>query len=86
MLAGFAEYFSDSLSTHAKKGVSERAIQGKHLGGIPFGYLSCCEKKQLSCEPEHPGGLHPVEQETEAVRELFRRYATGTTTLSQLAT
>ena len=36
MLAGFAEYFSDSLSTHAKKGVSERAIQGKHLGGIPF--------------------------------------------------
>ena len=25
-------------------------------------------------------------QETEAVRELFRRYATGTTTLSQLAT
>ncbi len=27
-----------------------------------------------------------MEQETEAVRELFRRYATGTTTLSQLAT
>jgi site-specific DNA recombinase len=90
MLAGFAEYFSNSLSTHIKKGVSERAIQGKHLGGIPFGYQSCWEGpkggRQLSCKPEHPGGLHPVEQETEAVRELFRRYATGTTTLSQLAT
>ena len=26
MLAGFAEYFSDSLATHIKKGVSERAM------------------------------------------------------------
>ena len=43
MLAGFAEYFSNSLSTQIKKGVSERAIQGKHLGGIPFGYQSCWE-------------------------------------------
>ena len=69
MLVGFAEYFSDSLSTHTKKGVSERAMQGKHLGGIPFGYESCWEGpkggRQLSCEPEHPAGLHPVEQETE---------------------
>jgi DNA invertase Pin-like site-specific DNA recombinase len=90
MLAGFAEYFSNSLSTHIKKGVSERAMQGKHLGGIPFGYQSCWEGpkggRQLSCEPEHTGGLHPMEQETEAVQELFRRYAIGTTTLSQLAT
>ena len=90
MLAGFAEYFSNSLSTHIKKGVSERAMQGKHLGGIPFGYQSCWEgpkgERHLRCVPEHPGGLHPVEQETEVVRELFRRYATGTTTLSQLAT
>ncbi len=89
-LGSFGEFFSDMLGTHIKKGVSERAIQGKHLGGIPFGYQSCWEGpkggRQLSCEPEHPGGLHPVEQETEAVRELFRRYATGTTTLSQLAT
>ena len=90
MLAGFAEYFSDSLATHIKKGVSERAMQGKHLGGIPFGYESCWEgpkgDRHLRCVPEHPGSLHAVEQETEAVRELFRRYATGTTTLSQLAT
>ncbi len=38
-----------------------------------------------NCEPEHPGGVHPNPREAEAVRELFRRYATGTTTLSQLA-
>ena len=68
-LGSFGEFFSDMLGTHIKKGVSERAIQGKHLGGIPFGYQSCWEGpkggRQLSCEPEHPAGLHPVEQETE---------------------
>ena len=37
-LGSFGEFFSDMLGTHIKKGVSERAIQGKHLGGIPFGY------------------------------------------------
>ena len=37
------------------------------------------------CDPIHPGGLHFNHREAEAVRELFRRYATGTTTLSQLA-
>lgn len=89
MLAGFAEYFSDSLSTHIKKGLGERAVQGRHLGGIPFGYQSCWEgpkgSRQLSCEPEHPGGVHPVDEEAEAIKELFRRYSSGTTTLSQLA-
>ena len=67
MLAGFAEYFSDSLSTHIKKGLGERAHKGRHLGGIPFGYHSCWEgpkgSRQLSCEPEHPGGVHLIELE-----------------------
>jgi len=36
MLTSFAEFFSDSLGTHVKKGISERAQQGKRLGGIPF--------------------------------------------------
>ena len=89
MLAGFAEYFSDSLSTHIKKGLGERAHQGRHLGGIPFGFQSCWEgpkgSRQLSCEPEHPGGVHPVALEADAIRELFRRYSSGATTLSQLA-
>ena len=37
------------------------------------------------CNPSHPGGIHFNPREAEAVRELFRRYATGTTTLSRLA-
>jgi DNA invertase Pin-like site-specific DNA recombinase len=37
-LGSFGEFFSDMLATHVKKGISERARQGLHLGGIPFGY------------------------------------------------
>ena len=41
LVMGMAEMFSDVLGTHVKKGVSERARRGLHLGGIPFGYDSC---------------------------------------------
>ncbi|MDP6549272.1 MAG: hypothetical protein QF659_04285, partial [Dehalococcoidia bacterium] len=81
MLAGFAEFFSDSLATHVKKGISEKALQGRHLGGLPFGYQFCWENKQLVCEPEHPGGVHTDSHESPAVQELFRRYASGATDL-----
>ena len=85
MLAGLAEFYSDSLAIHVKKGVDERALKGLHLGSLPFGYQSCYKKGQLRCSEEHPGAVHPVPQEAEAVRELFRRYFSGTVTLSQLA-
>ncbi len=89
MLGAFAQYFSGALATHVKKGLDQRAMEGKHTGGIPFGYQSCWIKvngaKQRKCDPEHPGGIHPVATEADAVKELFRRYSTGTATLSQLA-
>ena len=90
MLGSFAEYFSGALANHVSKGLAQRAAEGKHTGGIPFGYESCWvkgergEKKRI-CEHEHPGGVHIHDKESRAVTELFRRYATGTTTLSQLA-
>jgi DNA invertase Pin-like site-specific DNA recombinase len=43
-VGSFGEFFSDMLGTHVKKGIAERAIQGLHLGGIPFGYQLCWEK------------------------------------------
>jgi site-specific DNA recombinase len=82
VLGGFAEFYSGSLSTHIKKGVEERARTGLHLGGIPFGYQSC---KLGGCDPEHSGGMHLVPGEAGAVRQVFRRYAKGTTTGAQLA-
>src|SRR5919106_1277547 len=61
-LGSFGEFFSDMLATHVKKGISERARQGVH-----------------------PGGLHIHPEEGPAVSEVFKRYASGTSTLSQLA-
>lgn len=89
MLGSFAEYFSESLATHIKKGQSERARSGRHLGGIPFGYLSCWTGKDgnrvLTCEAEHPGGVHQVPEEATAIKELFKRYAAGGTSTADLA-
>jgi len=89
MLGSFAEYFSGALSTHVRKGLDQRAHEGRHTGGIPFGYESCWtgEKgnRERQCEPEHAGGIHASPAEGPVVTELFRRYATGGTTLSQLA-
>ena len=66
-----------------------RQPYGKHLGAIPFGYQSCWKEgngeRVLICKPEHPGGVHVHLQEGEAVTEMFQQYATGTTTLSALA-
>jgi len=90
MIGSFAEYFSGALSNHISKGLDQRAHEGKHTGGIPFGYDSCwstgnkAEKKRI-CDPEHPGGIHINQSEAEAVKEMFRRYAAGNATLCQLA-
>jgi DNA invertase Pin-like site-specific DNA recombinase len=89
MLANFAQYFSDMLGVHVKKGVDARAAQGLHLGSIPFGYASCWryedgERVRL-CKPEHPGGVHLIADEAQAVRNLFQEYAAGKTTLAQQA-
>ncbi len=89
MLGILAQYYSESLGIHVRKGLDQRAHEGKHTGGIPFGYESCWtgnkgERKRL-CDPEHPGGIHIHDKEGPAVTELFRWYSSGTTTLAQLA-
>ena len=89
LLGSFAQFFSDMLGTHVSKGLDERAHQGLHTGGIPFGYESCWVKehgeRRLVCEVEHPGGLQLVDAEAAAVKKLFELYATGTATLNSLA-
>jgi len=90
MLGAFAQYYSEALGNHVSKGLSQRAYEGKHVGGLPFGYASCWADDDKGgrvklCEPEHLGGVHPHASEAKAVRELFHRYATGTTTLGLLA-
>ena len=85
MLGSVAEFFSEALAAHVRKGIDERTLKGLHLGSVPFGYQSCYEGGQLRCETEHPGGVHPILEETDAVKELFRLYSSGTVTLSSLA-
>ena len=89
MLGSFGQFFSDMLGTHVSKGLDQRATLGLHTGGIPFGYQSCWVKehgeRRQTCENEHPGGIHHVPSEAAAIKEMFERYAAGTTTLNQLA-
>ena len=89
LLGSFAQFFSNMLGTHVSKGLDQRATLGLHTGGIPFGYQSCWVKehgeRRQTCENEHPGGIHHVPSEAAAIKEMFERYAAGTTTLNQLA-
>ena len=89
VLGSFAEFSSDMLAEHVKKGLKERATQGKRVGGIPFGYYSCWTKehgeKKLLCDPEHPGGIHLVNDEAEVLKELYYRYAAGDVSCGELA-
>ena len=77
------------LGTHVSKGLDERANEGRHTGGIPFGYESCWMsqdgERRRRCPKEHSGGVHLIASEVAAVREMFKRYSTGSTPLSQLA-
>ena len=46
MLGSFAQFFSDMLGTHVSKGLDQRAVEGRHTGGLPFGYESCWVKER----------------------------------------
>ena len=81
MLGAFAQYFSDVLAMHTKKGMKVRASHGLHVGGIPFGYEVCSKE----CNNHEDSGLHIVEKEAEAIRELFGKYASGNWALSRLS-
>ena len=83
MLGAFAQYFSDALSGHTKKGMRERAQQGMFNGEPPFGYERC-DANCFGLDETHPG-CHVVEDKAGRVVELFERYATGTESMSTLA-
>ena len=84
-----AEFYSENLATHVKKGQQQRAMEGRHTGGIPSGYDSCWKKvegrREPVCNENHPRGVHVHETEGPAVAEMFKRYAKGTTALAQEA-
>ena len=83
MLGAFAQYFSDALSGHTKKGMRERAQQGLFNGDPPFGYVRC-DSECIGLDESHTG-CHIDWDKASKVVEAFERYATGTESMSTLA-
>ncbi len=82
MLGAFAQYFSDALSGHTKKGMKERAQQGLFNGEPPFGYERCTS--ECFGLEGHPG-CHVIWEKALLVKELFSRYVSGNASLYTLA-
>ncbi len=74
-LAAFGQYYSDNLSTEVKKGLKERAQQGRWVGPVPFGYLKGDE-----------GKLVVIPEEAETLQRSYEMYASGTHTDQTVAT
>ena len=83
MLGAFAQYFSDALSGHIKKGMRERAHQGLFNGEPPFGYERC-DSNCFGLDDAHTG-CHMEDDKASRVVEVFERYATGAESMSTLA-
>ena len=83
MLGAFAQYFSDALSGHTKKGMRERAQQGLFNGEPPFGYERC-DGECIGLSDAHRG-CHVDQHKATRVVVLFERYASGTESMSSLA-
>ena len=83
MVAAFAQYFSDNLSGHTRKGMRERARQGLFNGELPFGYQRC-DPECLGSDESHTG-CRPDPETAQIVAELFERYADGNHSQATLA-
>lgn len=69
MLEGMAEYYSANLAREVMKGMTENALQAKHIGGAPpIGYDVAKDKSYIINEQESP-----------IVRLIFKRYLEGFT-------
>ena len=75
MLGAFAQYFSDALSGHTKKGMRERAMQGMFNGEPPFGYERC-DATCIGIDENHTG-CHIDPLAGPQMVEMFEKYASG---------
>ena len=67
VLEGYAEYYSENLAIHIKRGMYENALQAKYTGGtMPLGYR---------CTPDHHFEIEPAS--AKVVQEIFQMYADG---------
>ena len=83
MFGNFAQFQSDVLSSHTKKGMKERAMQGLFNGEPPFGYERC-DSTCIGRDEAHTG-CHVDWAKAEKVIIVFERYAAGTDSNATLA-
>ncbi len=76
MMAVFAEFYSNNLSSEYRKGKRERAEKGLWNGDIPFGYT----------KNEQTGRLEPHPIDAAGVQFAFAEYLTGHYTDADIAT
>jgi site-specific DNA recombinase len=57
LLASFAQYYSDNLSTETKKGKAERKAQGRYNGLLPFGVKKNADGSPVPDPKTYPGLL-----------------------------
>jgi len=69
-----AKQYCDNLSEEVKKGLGEKAAQGKWPHRAPVGYVNNTENHSISPDPA----------KSSLIRELFEDYATGHAPLQQL--
>jgi len=79
IMAAFAQWYLDNLSTEVSKGLRARAEAGYWLGEVPFGYRAHFKKDGGDGVP------YPDEDEAEGVRLAFEKYATGVYSDSAIA-
>lgn len=60
-----AEYYVKNLSAEVKKEMNERALKGKHMGQMPYGYY--CKQ----------GEIYVNENQAEVVRKIYSLYMQG---------
>lgn len=75
MMAIFAQWYLENLSSEAVKGKEEMFRQGKHNAAPPFGYVRVQPGKEIQIVPE----------EAEAVRLAFECAATGSYTHKRIS-
>ena len=71
----------------ARRRLMQASGNQRHVGQAPvvIAAVATDPERIMECGQEHPGGVHVHPKEGQAVGELFNRYASGTTTLAQLA-
>src|SRR3989344_4510209 len=73
---GMANEYIRQLSANTARGLRQKARQGTYPGLAPIGYLNDPRTKTIRVHKKN----------ATLVREMFERYASGTTTLDELAT